>query len=86
LGQNSCLNFCFFILRKLFFAQISPADGSALSEKQGKMLMFHNDVVMTFNNKIQTFPNNMFANMLNFKEQPLFEATEAEKKNVKVKF
>ena len=46
----------------------------------------YNDMVMVFNTKIQTFPNNMFANMLNFKQEALFEATEAEKKNVKVQF
>ncbi len=46
----------------------------------------YNDIVMLFNTKIQTFPNNMFANMLNFKQESLFEATQEEKKNVKVKF
>ena len=44
----------------------------------------YNDVVMAFNNKIQTFPNNAFAKMLSFKEEESFEATSAEKKNVKV--
>ena len=29
----------------------------------------YNDVVMVFNTKIETFPNNMFANMLNFKKE-----------------
>lgn len=46
----------------------------------------YNDMVMTFNTKIQTFPNNIFANMLNFKEEAMFESTEEEKKNVKVEF
>lgn len=46
----------------------------------------YNDVVMAFNNKIEVFPNNVFANMLKFKEEPMFEATAAERKNVKVKF
>ena len=46
----------------------------------------YNDIVMVFNTKIETFPNNMFANMLNFKQEVLFEAAEQEKKNVKVKF
>ncbi|HZX45521.1 MAG TPA: LemA family protein [Candidatus Nanoarchaeia archaeon] len=46
----------------------------------------YNDIVMHFNNKIQTFPNNIFANMLNFKQEESFTATEAERKNVKVKF
>jgi LemA protein len=46
----------------------------------------YNDMVMVFNTKIQTFPNNIFANMLNFTDKEMFEATEAEKKNVKVQF
>ena len=33
----------------------------------------YNDVVMMFNTKIQSFPNNLFANMLNFKEEKMFE-------------
>ncbi len=46
----------------------------------------YNDIVMIFNTKIQTFPNNMFARMLNFKKEALFETAEAERKPVKVKF
>jgi len=46
----------------------------------------YNDMVMVFNTKIQKFPNNMFASMMSFGQEQMFEATEAEKKNVKVKF
>ena len=46
----------------------------------------YNDMVMVFNTKIQTFPNNMFAKMLSFKEEASFEATAEERKNVKVQF
>jgi LemA protein len=46
----------------------------------------YNDVVMMFNNKIQTFPNNIFANMLKFGAEEMFEASASEKKNVEVKF
>ena len=46
----------------------------------------YNDVVMKFNNKIQVFPNNVFASMLNFKEKELFQAAESERKNIKVQF
>ena len=46
----------------------------------------YNDVVMVFNTKIETFPNKIFADMLKFTKKPLFEATAAEKKNIKVKF
>jgi LemA protein len=46
----------------------------------------YNDVVMVYNIKIQKFPNNIFANMLSFKEEEQFKAAEEEKKNVKVQF
>ncbi len=46
----------------------------------------YNDIVMMFNTKIQIFPNNMFAGMMNFKKEAMFEAAEEERKNVKVKF
>ena len=46
----------------------------------------YNDMVMRFNTKIETFPNNVFANMLNFTQQDSFEATAEERKNVKVEF
>lgn len=47
---------------------------------------FYNDIVMTYNTKIEVFPNNVFAGMFSFKEETLFQATEEEKKNVKVSF
>lgn len=46
----------------------------------------YNDMVMRFNTKMQVFPNNLLAGMLNFKEEESFEATAEEKKNVKVQF
>lgn len=46
----------------------------------------YNDMVTNFNTRIQTFPTNMFARMLNFKEETLFETPEEEKKPVKVSF
>lgn len=47
---------------------------------------FYNDLVMRFNTKIQVFPNNLFAKMLGFSEMEAFEASAAERKNVKVSF
>jgi LemA protein len=47
---------------------------------------FYNDTVMQFNNKIQVFPNNMFARILGFSEKQSFEVAESDKKPVKVKF
>jgi LemA protein len=46
----------------------------------------YNDMVMRFNTKIQTFPNNAFAGMLNFSKIEMFKVEEAERQNVKVKF
>lgn len=47
----------------------------------------YNEVVMGYNNKIQIFPNNMFAGIFNFKEKDLFEISSAEVKEVpKVSF
>lgn len=46
----------------------------------------YNDMVMHFNTKIQTFPNNTIAGVMHFSEKDSFEATAAEKKNVKVEF
>ena len=46
----------------------------------------YNDMVMTYNTKIEVFPNNAFAGILNFKQEDLFETAAEEKKNVKVKF
>ncbi|MCK5080659.1 MAG: LemA family protein [Candidatus Moranbacteria bacterium] len=47
---------------------------------------FYNGNVRDFNTKIQTFPNNMIAGTLNFKDRDFFEAGDEEKKNVKVEF
>ena len=47
---------------------------------------FYNGQVRDFNTKIQTFPNNIFAGILNFKKYDFFEAEAKEKENVQVKF
>ena len=47
---------------------------------------FYNGMVRDFNTKIQTFPNNVFANMLKLKNYEYFEAEGKEKENVQVKF
>jgi hypothetical protein len=38
---------------------------------------------MDYNNKLQIFPNNMFAKMFNFKDEAFLEATTEEKKMLK---
>ena len=51
---------------------------------------FYNSVVLTFNNRTQTFPSNVIAGVFNFKKLAFFELDEAEKaaayKPVQIKF
>ena len=47
---------------------------------------FYNGNVRDFNIQIEVFPNNMIAGMLGFKKFDFFEAGEAERENVTVKF
>lgn len=46
---------------------------------------FYNDSVQQYNTAIQVFPNNIFANILKYKEREYFKVTDKEKKNVEVK-
>lgn len=47
---------------------------------------FYNGNVRDFNTKIEVFPNNIFAGMLNFTKREFFEANGEEKEPVKVEF
>jgi len=47
---------------------------------------FYNGNVRDFNTKTETFPNNMMAGMLGFKNFEFFQAETVEKANVQVKF
>ena len=47
---------------------------------------YYNAVVKNFNNKIQVFPNNIFANMFGYSEKSMFETDSNKRENVKVKF
>lgn len=47
---------------------------------------FFNDTVLNYNNKIQTFPNNIIAGMFNFSKEEYFEIPEVEKNAPEVKF
>lgn len=47
---------------------------------------FYNGNVRDFNTKIEVFPNNVFAGMLNFTKREFFEAEGKEKEVVEVKF
>ena len=48
---------------------------------------FYNDIVTTYNTKLQVFPSNIIAGMFNFTQETLFEVDNPDaKKNVKVDF
>ena len=47
---------------------------------------FYNDSVMIFNKAVRSFPGNVFASILKFKEEEFFDAKEEELENVKVQF
>ncbi len=47
---------------------------------------FYNSNVLDYNTKIQVFPSVIIANIMGFKSEPFFEASEGERKNVDVKF
>lgn len=47
---------------------------------------FYNDVVLSYKNKIEMFPSNIFAGIFGFKPEPFFEVNEVERANPQVKF
>lgn len=47
---------------------------------------YYNAVVKDFNNKIQMFPSNIIGKIFGFKEMKMFETSETEKENIKVRF
>lgn len=57
-----------------------------LEDTLQKSRRFYNGTVRDFNTMIVVFPSNIIANILGFKQEPFFEASEEEKKNVEVKF
>ncbi|MBE6148617.1 MAG: LemA family protein [Firmicutes bacterium] len=59
---------------------------SATEEKITYARQFYNDSVLNLNNKIELFPSNIVASMFHFTKEKFFEASEAEKQNVNVKF
>ncbi len=47
---------------------------------------FYNDTVLKYNNKVEVIPTNIIAGMFGFKKEAFFQAAEAERENVQVKF
>lgn len=58
----------------------------AMEDNIQKSRRFYNGTVRDFNTIIAVFPNNLIAGILGYKDMPFFEASEEEKKNVKVEF
>ena len=61
--------------------ELSDTETKIASSRQ-----FYNANVLDFNTKIQTVPSNIIAGMFGFKEADFFQAEEADKKPVEVKF
>ncbi len=60
-----------------------------LSDTENKIAysrQFYNSNVLDFNNKLAIFPSNIVGNMFGFKPADFFQASEEDKKEVKVKF
>ena len=59
---------------------------SKIEEDIANSRKYYNGSVRDFNNKVQVFPNNIFASMFGFTKKKMYEAQEAERENVKVQF
>ena len=57
-----------------------------VEEKIAFARQFYNDTVLKYKDAIEMFPTVLIAGMLGFKQEKFFEASSAEKENVKVKF
>ena len=60
-----------------------------LQQTEDKIAMsrqFYNDIVMQYNNKVETVPSNIIASIFKFTKEAFFQALEEERENVKVKF
>ena len=62
-------------------AELTGTESKIASARQ-----FYNDTVLTYNNKIQMVPSNIIASLFKFEKETFFEASEAERENVQVKF
>jgi LemA protein len=97
--QAQAENFLTGALRQLFALAESYPDLKAsqnfselqaqLAETENKIAVsrqIYNDSVLTFNNKVQTVPNNMVAAMTGFSVKPFFDAPEEAEQAPEVRF
>ncbi len=59
---------------------------SSTEDKVAYSKQYYNDSILSYNNLCKTFPGVFFANLYGKKAREYLQITEAEKKNVKVKF
>lgn len=60
---------------------------STIEDEIASSRKYYNATVRLFNNKIETFPNNIFANILGYKSKTFFELSNIEEKeNIKIEF
>ena len=55
-------------------------------DKISTMRQFYNDTVLKYNNKVETIPSNIVANIAHFKKEVFFEIADADKETPKVSF
>ena len=55
-------------------------------DKISTMRQFYNDTVLKYNNKVETIPSNIVANIAHFKKEVFFEIAESDKETPKVSF
>ena len=55
-------------------------------DKISMMRQFYNDTVLSYNNKVQTIPSNIVANLCHFKEETFFQVDENDRETPKVSF
>ena len=55
-------------------------------DKISMMRQFYNDTVLSYNNKVQTIPSNIVANLCHFKEETFFRVEEKDREVPKVSF
>ena len=55
-------------------------------DKISTMRQFYNDTVLKYNNKVETIPSNIVANIAHFQKEVFFEIAEADKETPKVSF
>jgi LemA protein len=59
------------------------ANWTSAEEQISASRRYYNSAVTEYNNFIQMFPSNIIADMMGYKEKKVFEAVEAERKNIK---